>query len=1269
MPHPDGTTFMRRFLEASGQIGHDLLAVDWDATPLGQPEEWSPGLASSLRLVLKSRFSMWMAWGPELTFFCNESYRRHALGKKYPWALGRPTSEVWSELWSDIGPPVQQVMRTGESTWDESVLFFLTRNGFLEETYHTFSFSPLFEDDGQSAGVLSVVKEDTEQVIAARRLGTLRDLGTRTSELTELETVASACERLGGNPRSLPFTLVYLFDEDGKTAVRAGMTGFSGTHPAAPVTLSLDDPEAPWPVTELFQGSTVVVDAVDKKFPDLPQGGWDRPPRQAVVVPLVPPRHRSPYGFLVVGVDRYRPLDASYRNFIELIAGHLASSITDARAFELEKKRAENLALVDRAKTDFFTNVSHEFRTPLTLLLGPAEDALVDLEEPLSARQLERVSVVHRNAQRLLKLVNSLLDFSRLEAGKAESRFEQVDVERYTTELVAMFHSAAQAAGLELTVECDPLPDRPYVDPDHWAKIVLNLVSNALKFTFEGGIAVRLREIDGAVVLTVTDTGVGISEAELPQLFERFHRVSGVRSRNHEGSGIGLALVAELAHLHGGTVSAESTPGVGTTFTVRVPLGAAHLPSEQVSDGMVDDLDAETKVVRQAEGYVAEAHRWIADDARSATATRPEGVPGPDGHRRGCVLVVDDNVDMREYVAGLLRSEYDVGTASDGVEALENIRKYPPDLVLTDVMMPRLDGFGLLKVLRTEPTTTGLPVIMLSARAGEEGTIEGLEAGADDYLVKPFSARELLARVRVNMELDKARRVRAALEHSQSLLDQAQRLAKVGSWEVDLESNILTASDEFLRLFETTQEEINRLGFSTFFEGIVHPDDREWVRARLEASAPGGQVAYEQRPVLPSGVDRLFSVVTEGAGGDGAPQVLRGSVQDVTDQRRAERALAAAAGLELAAAREHAIADELQRNLLPERSFDVEHLDVATYYRAGVEGTQVGGDWYDIIELGAGRTAFVVGDVMGRGVTAAAVMGQLRSAVRAFAKLDLPPAEILEYLDGIVQDLPGDQIVTCVYAVFDSTDQTLRFANAGHLPPLLTFPAGATRHLEAAGPPLGSGYFGTQTEKVELSRDSTVVFYTDGLVERRSQDIDKGVEALAELLTERASSPLAELPALLVDRLLPHGQDDDVAILMVRVNAEPFQAAVSLRLAGEEPTVASTSRRVVAGHLREWSMPEEVTDEIILMVSELVTNAFMHGRGPIDLRLRRTPTEVILEVQDRAAYRPRRRRATDEDENGRGLQIVSMLADRWGSRATGTGKSVWFSRSLLREVA
>jgi signal transduction histidine kinase/serine phosphatase RsbU (regulator of sigma subunit)/DNA-binding response OmpR family regulator len=1240
----------------SSEVGRALARVDWSGTPLGPPESWPQSLKTAVRILLSSKFAMWMAWGPELTFFCNDAYRRDTLGTKYPWALGRPASEVWSEIWSHIAPRIDTVMSTGEATWDESLQLLVERSGFIEESYHTFSYSPLADDAGRVEGMLCVVSEVTEQVISTRRMTTLRDLAARsTGRLTEDEAMAAAAEQILADPLSLPFGLVYVLADDGDTLVRACCAGVPDDHRLAPVTIAVDDPAPPWPVDAVLAGRQELVDLAGRAH-DRPSGPWVEPPAQALMVPLTGAESTRPYGVLIAGLSPYRPVDEAYTGFVELFAGQLAASITAARTFAGEKRRAETLAQLDQAKTDFFTNVSHEFRTPLTLMLGPAADALGDPSLGADDVQRHRFEIVERNGRRLLQLVNSLLDFSRLEADGIASRFEPVDLAAVTEPLVTMFESAAAQAGLTLTVDCPPLTRDGYVDVEHWSKIVLNLMSNAFKFTLEGGITVSLREEDDHAVLQVSDTGAGVPEAELPHLFERFHRVPGVTSRTHEGSGIGLALVAELARLHGGEVAAASVEGLGTEMTVRIPLGRAHLPAGEI----VDDPARRTGSAGPAE-LVSEVWRWL--DSSPPPATGPAvDAPSP-GEDRARVLVVDDNADMRAYVAGLLADRYELVTARDGLEALARVEESSFDLILTDIMMPRLDGFGLLQRLHADPRTAGIPVIMLSARAGEEGTVEGLEAGAVDYLVKPFAARELLARVRVNLELDQVRRVRATLERSEALLDQAQRLAKVGSWEVDLSAGTLTGSEELLRLLGCTREQFEALGYPTVISAVVNAADRPRVDAGLAELEVGDVAAYEMGIVGLDGTERLVAVRAALLGDDdGAPHTLQGSMQDVTEQRAAQRALAEAQARDEAAQREHSIAEELQRSLLPAETFDLEHLDVATYYRAGVEGTYVGGDWYDIIELAGGRTAFVIGDVMGRGVRAASVMGQLRSAVRAFATLDLAPDDVMRHLDVLVQDLAGDQIVTCVYAVFDPVDETLRYANAGHLPPLVADPGGPARQLTAGGPPLGAGYGTVPTEEVPLATGATVVFYTDGLVEHRGRDIDDGIHALERDIDERDGSPVVGMPEGIVDSLLPEGPDDDVAILVARVTSVVDVADLSMERDSGRPTVAE-ARQFVTDRLTDWQVPEAVTRDLTLITSELVTNALVHGGPPVELRLERQGTRVVVEVKDDApGSLPSSRRPSDDDEHGRGLQIVEALSDEWGIRGTDRGKCVWSVR-------
>lgn len=434
---------------------------------------------------------------------------------------------------------------------------------------------------------------------------------------------------------------------------------------------------------------------------------------------------------------------------------------------ELEQRESElarlnaRLQELDRAKTEFFSNISHEFRTPLTLMLGPLEELLHSPSTVLAKHDRLQVEIAHRNTLRLSKLVNALLDFTRLEAGRTQATYLPIDLARFSSELAAMFASVIEKAGIEFVVDCPPLPEPVYIDPDMWEQIVLNLLSNAFKFTFSGTIAVRLRWSNGGAELTVSDTGVGVPAEHLPHLFERFHRVPHARSRTYEGSGIGLALTHELVKLHGGTIGVDSTLRKGTTFTVFIPGGTAHLPADRIG---AHASPSSTAIDPRA--FVEEALHWLPDDEALKELKAPIIPPAPQqppepvstGENRVRILLADDNTDMREYVRRLLAPYWDVEAVADGMQALEAARRNPPDLVLTDIMMPNLDGFGLLRALRADKHTRATPVIMLSARAGEDARVEGLEAGADDYMVKPFGARELLARIHTHLDIASLRR-------------------------------------------------------------------------------------------------------------------------------------------------------------------------------------------------------------------------------------------------------------------------------------------------------------------------------------------------------------------------------------------------------------------------------------------------------------------------------------------------------------------------------
>ena len=742
------------FLAGSGEMASMMRTFDWSATDLGPPGSWPQSLKTAVRIVLTSRYAMWMAWGPNLRFFCNDAYLP-TVGIKRDWVLGSRSDKVWEEIWPDIGPRIDRVLNTGEATWDEGLLLFLERLGFREETYHTFSYSPLADDDGHISGMLCVVTEETERVVGERRLSTLsRVAGRLASARAETEVLDAIKEGLDAANKDLPFALLYLYDEQGALRL-ARASGIESGHPASPAVIL---PDGPWPLDIPDAESLLVDDLSIRVGAALPGGFWDTSPTQAVVIPIGT-KGQEPVGCIISALNPNRKYDEGYESFIELLAGQISASLVGARAFEEERRRADALAEIDRAKTLFFSNVSHEFRTPLTLMLGPVEDALNDTSaSALDPVQRQRLDVAQRNSMRLLKLVNTLLDFSRIEAGRANAKFQLTDLSGFTAELASNFHSATERAGLKLEIDCEPLPHRVPVDRDMWEKIVFNLVSNAFKFTFEGSISVRMHAADDgkSAELVVRDTGVGIPPHEVPRLFERFHRVENQKSRSFEGSGIGLALVQELVKLHGGSLAAESEVGKGSSFKVSIPFA-----SDQRAAVGPDLESEEVPAASRADVYVEEALSWLPQDNATKLPLSQRDVARPDVGGKtlhGRVLVADDNSDMRAYIARLLGAHWDIETAGDGYAAIEAIRKNPPDLVVTDAMMPGLDGFGLLDAIRNDPELRELPVIMLSARAGEEARIEGLDAGADYYLTKPFSARELVAQVNANLTLSSVRR-------------------------------------------------------------------------------------------------------------------------------------------------------------------------------------------------------------------------------------------------------------------------------------------------------------------------------------------------------------------------------------------------------------------------------------------------------------------------------------------------------------------------------
>jgi PAS domain S-box-containing protein len=753
------------WLIGSGEMSERTRAFDWSTTPVGPIGRWPQSLRTTVSIMLGCQYPLLIWWGPELIHFYNDAYLP-VLGKRHPGALGRPAPQVWSEAWPLVGPQADAVMRDGKSHWNEELLIVMTRNGYPEEVYMTFSYGPIMDDAGKVGGVFCACTEETPRVLARRRLATLRSLADRSYQARSAEEACTmAAGELAKNANDLPFARLYLLSADGRSARLAGQSGLDEVTAARATIVDVQSDDDSWRFREVMAtGRLVELDALAERLGSVSGSPWPEPVQHALVLPMIKPGQQQLAGFFVAGVSPRLPLDESYRTFLGLVAAQAATAVGNAQAYEQERRRAEALAELDRAKTAFFSNVSHEFRTPLTLMLGPLQDVLAanGVPQPLH----EQVSIAHRNALRLLKLVNTMLDVSRIESGRVQASYEPTNLAQFTAELASTFRSAIERAGMRLAVDCPALPEPVWVDRDMWEKIVLNLLSNAFKFSFEGEIAVSVLPAgEGQVELVVRDTGTGIPAADLPRIFERFHRIRGARARSHEGSGIGLALVQDLVKLHGGTIDVASTPGQGTCFTVRIPSGSAHLPQERLASSRPRSANADA-----AAAFVGEAVRWLPGGTVRTT-------PRADGEGSS-ILLADDNADMRDYVSRLLAGSYRVETVADGESALRRAREGGHDLVLADIMMPGIDGLALLRALRDDPRTREMPVILLSARAGEESKVEGLDAGADDYLVKPFTARELLARVKAHIELARERR-RTADELSGRVADLKQANADI----------------------------------------------------------------------------------------------------------------------------------------------------------------------------------------------------------------------------------------------------------------------------------------------------------------------------------------------------------------------------------------------------------------------------------------------------------------------------------------------------------
>ncbi|MGV9771270.1 SpoIIE family protein phosphatase [Streptosporangium sp. NPDC003464] len=1063
-------------------------------------DQWPAPLRGAVDIALSSGMQIVLFWGPEYIALYNDPYIP-TIGAKHPAALGRPAVENWAETWDVLRPLLDRVRETGEPFWAPDHPFRLIRHGFLEQTYFDVSYGPIRLADGSSGGVLCLVSETTGRVLGERRLRTLSQVGAATSGMGTRQEVAQAVVSALAEARDdVPSALLYLPGDDGDLRL-------AGPHGAAPARIAADD--------DLLR-SVAGGDAVT----ELP-GGRFGSCGPVVALPLT--SGADLLGVLVCGVNPMLQLRGPYQEFFEVLAASVSRALSAAEAHERERDQTRALTELDNAKSAFFANISHELRTPLTLILGPLQELL---DGPsLGSEQRVALHAAHRNAMRLLTLVNDVLDFTSVDSGWTRARYQPTDLAAQTAELAGVFRSSMESVGLTLRVEGDPPPEPVHLDRRMWERIVFNLLSNALKHTFTGGVTVAVRDGEGHAVVTVSDTGVGIPGHEMVSLFERFHRVSGSPSRSHEGTGIGLALVRELVTLHGGRIGADSRVGEGTTFTITLPYGSAHLPQDQLVEASAPygpapgetpwlPIPDEPPVRGPAAGTAARgtageaAARGTAGQGATgsgeatARGTAGQGATGQAAARGTAgetadpvpaagavpepaadhpalerILVADDNADLRDYLVRLLSPHWVVTAVADGAAALNAAREQPPDLVIADVMMPGMDGLELVRRLRGDPDTRSVSIMLLSARAGKEESLTGLTAGADEYLVKPFSARELLTRVRGVLRLAAIRS-----RHNRQLRELT---------EAALAINEAPSAREVLALTE-------RYG-------------------RLLADSPAAEVA------LTSGGDLRIEPPSGTASGDGADDTVLRQLAQLTVAR-----LENLEQLEL----EHRIATTLQLALLPEVP-DITGVEIVGRYLPGNDEAGVGGDWYDVIRVSDDEVVLVIGDIVGKGVKAAATMGRMRNALRAYALEDPDPGRTLSRLNRMTAGRHDRMHGTVLCVRLSLPTGRLHYSSAGHPPVLVCRADGEAGYLDGATAPLIGAVPSVvfSTAEARLDRGDRLLLYTDGIVEKRSADIFAGMARLRSEMARAAGLGLdAQLESLLnlIDR---EDNRDDVALL------------------------------------------------------------------------------------------------------------------------------------------
>ena len=801
--------------DGPGQMRARCRAVDWAGTALGPVSSWPVQLRVMVRVCLDSGSPMSLHWGPSLAVVYNDAFIPLMGSDKHPAALGRSTKDVWPEQWDEvIGPLMQRVVKFGSPVGAEDLRLILDRNGYPEECYFTFSYNPIYLMGEVVGGVFNTVTETTPKVLAQRRLDLVRLLGSVSA--TQAGTMADTCramlDLLATTRQSVPFAVALLVDDQDGRPHGVGAYGLAADAWSLGMSADGFDDEAAVIERVLSTGTPQVLTGLRARYSwaILPGPIGPLVPDEAMIVPLTLARGSVRVGALVLGITPYLRLNEEYRSFLTLIGGQMGVALTDTQAYQVEQQRVRELADQDLAKMEFFQNVSHELRTPLTLLLAPLQDVL-DAPGAVLEQYREQLQAVLLAAERLRRMVNALLDFAQSVADVLQPHLAPVDISALTAETASMFRSTAEHAGLRFDVTTpEAAPVIAEVDASMWTTIVTNLIGNAVKFTRHGGVTVTVHATGRNAALTVTDTGIGIAPGEQSRVFDRFYRSP---HSSHGGAGIGLALVADLVRAHGGEIRLSSAPGTGSSFTITVPLTAAgqDRPADPVTEQPDTDpwdhpalaLSGSGPAPHGAMSSLVPAHT---DDSEPTTTPQ-----------RARVVLVEDDPDLRTYLTRLLAGDgWQVTAYGDAEAALGSVQSDMTDptigLLLTDVVLPGRSGLELVTLIRANRATARVPIIVLTARGGAAAASEGFTAGADDYVTKPFTSQELLARVRANIELHRIRE--QAVDNAENRALQVQSALEsnrvIGTAIGVLMATYRLTADQGFRLLTRASQDHNR---------------------------------------------------------------------------------------------------------------------------------------------------------------------------------------------------------------------------------------------------------------------------------------------------------------------------------------------------------------------------------------------------------------------------------------------------------------------------